>query len=385
MSGNTANFVGSTELEQIANVGEARADRLREAGFETIQDVANADVDDLAGLFPYAAEDTHKRVYGSAQGLMNIVDDERALHRIMHIGEARADALREAGLETIADVAHADVDVLAELCPYAADDYYRQMVGTAQGLLYEIDEVDVEEHETGWEYNEEAKEVVQANDKKAEKTASQRPVGSDEMRLLLMVGQDKWEDKEPAEARQMVNNALRRFNIETDEIGAVGFPTQFDDVESRLLRDWVASSESEPLTMRNMEEFDVEMFAPNDVPRGEIQWADAFERRDETMLMWATHVVVVESGEYTNFTLNRAPEVGGPVIKEYIGDESWKDEVDDDDDDDGERPTVGSEAENDNAPDEEFRDGEWKSFNDYDGSAEEYKHEGGEPGADTLT
>lgn len=157
-----------TELSDISGVGDETADALREAGFESIADieaasqddleevegigtalaarikaaVADAATDDDSGAVAEAADEEESASEGEAEP--SVEDDEsdadesaiESLEDISGVGADKADALREAGYETPAEVAAASQDDLSEV----------EGIGTALAarIVADVGEIDVE-------------------------------------------------------------------------------------------------------------------------------------------------------------------------------------------------------------------------------------------------
>lgn len=90
------------ELTRLDGVGPARHDALNDQGVETFADLAKADTETLAGSVSVSPE--------------TVADWQRAvdLTRVHGIGPARASRLRDAGVQTLEDLARADTGGLAE-------------------------------------------------------------------------------------------------------------------------------------------------------------------------------------------------------------------------------------------------------------------------------
>jgi len=89
----------SEDLERIKRVGEERAESLRDAGFKTIADVRNADVEDIF-VVENIGESTAEKI---------IVGD---ISELTGVGQRRAEKLRKAGFQTAKDISEADPDEL---------------------------------------------------------------------------------------------------------------------------------------------------------------------------------------------------------------------------------------------------------------------------------
>ena len=136
------------DLAAIDGVGEEKADDLREAGYETIDDLRDADQDDLAtvdgignalaarikadvgGLevdeeaaeadgtedgsdeTDAASSSDGEKADAADAGSEDVPDD---LTDVSGVGDAKADTLREAGFESVEDVRRADQDDLADV------------------------------------------------------------------------------------------------------------------------------------------------------------------------------------------------------------------------------------------------------------------------------
>jgi large subunit ribosomal protein L32e len=133
------------ELEDIAGVGAAKADALREAGFEDVAAVRAASEDELADVEGVGnalaarikadvgdvsvdeetdadveaadddAEDAEAADDAEAEDADEAADEERDLEDISGVGASKADALRAAGFETPTDLAAADQSDLADV------------------------------------------------------------------------------------------------------------------------------------------------------------------------------------------------------------------------------------------------------------------------------
>lgn len=151
------------ELEDIGGIGPSKADALREAGFESIEDVRDADEDDLSAVDSIgnalvarvkaevdsleidaepdaetteAADETAADVDAESESVDTDTDadtdgetddsaavedeetievDYEELDEISGVGETKADALREAGYESIKDVQAASQSELADV------------------------------------------------------------------------------------------------------------------------------------------------------------------------------------------------------------------------------------------------------------------------------
>ena len=199
-------------------------------------------------------------------------------------------------------------------------------------------------------------------------------IDDEQTRVVLLAGEDAWDDRSPSEVRNLIELALKRFTIEPDVVGV-----PHDGNGAVKVRDWWNCKRAradedlpEPRTFEpNWPDDDEELTSD--------EWRTVFQARDEAMMMWATHVVVVEDGDYVGSTLAQAPELGGPIVKTFIEDDE-EFEVEDDDED-GVRETVVAEA-TAGVEDDELVEAGYQEFNQWDGR--EQKYEGGRPGDNTL-
>ncbi len=123
------------DLTTIGGVGQEKADALTDAGYETVGDIRQAtqdelteiegignalaarikadvgevDVDDTAEPADTSEDDTDEQAAESAEQVLEDLED------ISGVGASKADALREAGYETVEDVAAASREELAEI------------------------------------------------------------------------------------------------------------------------------------------------------------------------------------------------------------------------------------------------------------------------------
>ena len=87
----------SEELERIKRVGKQRAENLRDAGFNTIVDIRNADVEEISTVENVGENTAEKIIAGDVSELTGV-------------GDKRAAQLREAGFQTATDISEADPD-----------------------------------------------------------------------------------------------------------------------------------------------------------------------------------------------------------------------------------------------------------------------------------
>jgi large subunit ribosomal protein L32e len=131
-----------TDLSAISGVGEEKAEALREAGYENAVDLREADQDELAEVegvgnalaarikaevdeVEIDAEDDERVVTGdeseatdadeAAETDEEAAAEEMALTDVSGVGEAKADALREAGYEHVPALVNASQSDLAEV------------------------------------------------------------------------------------------------------------------------------------------------------------------------------------------------------------------------------------------------------------------------------
>lgn len=114
------------ELEDISGVGPSKADALREAGFESIDDVRAATADELTEV-EGISESLAARIKADVSGLAEELDEdetvtvdesaetEESIEDISGVGPSKADALREAGFESVEDVKAASQSDLADV------------------------------------------------------------------------------------------------------------------------------------------------------------------------------------------------------------------------------------------------------------------------------
>ncbi|WP_049901232.1 50S ribosomal protein L32e [Halococcus agarilyticus] len=122
------------DLTAIDGIGEEKADDLQEAGYETVDDLRDADQDDLAEV-EGVGNALAARIKADVDELD--VDDEAAeaddetdgedeaddgtdevpddLTDVSGVGDAKADTLREAGFESVEDLRRAEQSELAEI------------------------------------------------------------------------------------------------------------------------------------------------------------------------------------------------------------------------------------------------------------------------------
>ncbi|MFD1514842.1 50S ribosomal protein L32e [Halomarina rubra] len=114
-------------LEDIDGVGDAKAESLREAGFESVEDVQAATAEELTEV-EGISESLAERILADVSGVEEELDDDETvevddeapegpsdIEDISGVGPSKADALREAGYETVDDVRGASQSDLAEV------------------------------------------------------------------------------------------------------------------------------------------------------------------------------------------------------------------------------------------------------------------------------
>jgi len=111
------------QLTVIKGVGETRAAALHRVGIDSVGDVIDADTEDLEqarGIGQERAE----RLQEAAEVFMwegaSVLDPGQPLREIGTLNAEKANALREAGYETVRDVVDADPDAIAMLDPFDA-------------------------------------------------------------------------------------------------------------------------------------------------------------------------------------------------------------------------------------------------------------------------
>jgi large subunit ribosomal protein L32e len=115
------------DLAAIDGVGEETADDLREAGFETVTDLREADQDELTAV-EGVGNALAARIKADVDDLDVADEDEAAedetagegevpdeLADVSGVGAEKADALRDAGFETVADLSRAEQSDLADV------------------------------------------------------------------------------------------------------------------------------------------------------------------------------------------------------------------------------------------------------------------------------
>jgi len=113
-------------LEDIDGVGDAKAESLREAGYDSVEDVEAATVADLTEV-EGISESLAERILADVSGVDEELDDEETvevddepegpadIEDISGVGPSKADALRDAGYESVDDIRAASQSDLAEV------------------------------------------------------------------------------------------------------------------------------------------------------------------------------------------------------------------------------------------------------------------------------
>lgn len=122
---NRAGATYAQDVDLIYGIGEAHAEDLHAGGIETIADLAEAEADDVAELT--GVSEDHAQEW---------IDDARSRQKegieiVDGIGERRAERLRRAGIETLADLAAADPESVAEAADVSAE-RAREWIDAAQ-------------------------------------------------------------------------------------------------------------------------------------------------------------------------------------------------------------------------------------------------------------
>lgn len=194
-----------TELTDVSGIGDETAGALRDSGFETVDDLREADEDaltDVAGIGNALAarikadvggvevEETEDADIEESDESADASDAEEAdedassyddLTDISGVGEGTAENLRDAGFETVADVARADQADLTEV----------EGIGNALAARIQADvgELDVSEAETAEVEEPGADEETKAEvetELQARGHAEKTPELSDEAARLLV-------------------------------------------------------------------------------------------------------------------------------------------------------------------------------------------------------
>jgi large subunit ribosomal protein L32e len=105
------------ELTAIDGVGEETADELREAGYETIDDLRDADQDELSEVEGIGTALAARIAADVGEIDVDESDEEtpEELTDVSGVGEEKADALREADFESVADLERAEQSALADV------------------------------------------------------------------------------------------------------------------------------------------------------------------------------------------------------------------------------------------------------------------------------
>ncbi|EMA53142.1 MULTISPECIES: 50S ribosomal protein L32e [Halococcus] len=105
------------ELTAIDGVGEETADELRDAGYETIDDLRDADQDELSEVEGIGTALAARIAADVGEIDVDESDEEtpEELTEVSGVGEEKADALREADFESVADLERAEQSDLADV------------------------------------------------------------------------------------------------------------------------------------------------------------------------------------------------------------------------------------------------------------------------------
>ena len=238
-------------------------------------------------------------------------DDEISLEQLPRVGETRANSLREAGFETARDLADADVEEVAQSLPVHGETTAKRLTGSARGHVYPLSERTTDESaETDAE---EDPFVYPADEGDSDASADEE--ASEERRVVVLAGENAWDDRGTSEVGSLIDRAFDRFDLDADRVGV---PTGSNGGD--VVRDVFRSSRSEVLDeVGSLQTFDPEW--PDEDEQEEMDsddWRAVFEERDQLMMMWATDVVIVENGDYVGSTLNAVGQRTRPTVHEYI-------------------------------------------------------------------
>lgn len=408
MKGSVSSLEAATSLKQLAMVGDTRAQQLADAGLETQYDVADASVDDIADALGHAsASTTAKRISGSATGYANSEDDwdVDVFEHLEQVGAHRAELLREAGFDTITDVAEsspADIADVLEI-PNLAEWVAVRVFSSANRLLEEIrdgdDDVEPECMECGL-----VKSRCDGHRSDYKPNYDIDTSGKCVADRLLIIGMDDNEHTNK-EGRRLLTNAVRRHGLVAKHVGKV---TSSDS--HTFVDDWYYNTvahgggvlgfdpaDEDVTPADRLWTFDVEPHLPDDVFTGDHwqdkddrertmqdlashEWAEVFEELRIQALTWATHLLIVDGGDFAWQWRQKADDLG-VVVKDYVTDYDWEPE-----EDRGLAPDIdeletkhGADPERED-PADHFDD-DYQAFNQWDGSSSEYEQEGNGEGS----
>lgn len=226
------------------------------------------------------------------------------LTRIKRVGEDRAQTLTDAGYQTVADVADAEVERLAKL-PGFGPTLAARIKGSAQG------------HQRALEAEAEAEDADAEPVVDDEPLEEESTVERDPRRLAILAGADLWDDAHADDVFPLIEQAINRFSLELKDGDVIGFPAYSHG--GPMVRNW-AESKARQGTLVGTEAFHVdESIAENeDDPNNGPDWYEAYQERSRRMLEWADVCLVVEDGKFINSTLKQNPELGGARELVYL-------------------------------------------------------------------
>lgn len=129
---------GDQPLTDITGVGETRSAALHRAGFDTVGDVLDSESADLTrarGIGEKRAEHLIEAAESFVRDGHSALDSGQPVSEIGSLDTGQANALREAGYETVHEVASADMDELA-----SADGFDRTKAGFIQNQAQKADQ-----------------------------------------------------------------------------------------------------------------------------------------------------------------------------------------------------------------------------------------------------
>lgn len=246
-----------------------------------------------------------------------VIDDSSTdLEEIRQIGPVRSEKLREQGFETVREVAEATVDELATICTYAGATRAAVMKDSATGYAKHRKDA---QSETEADSGGSGGGVVGAHDFS---DAPARSTDSDARSILILGPQDEWYDRPEAEVEQLIEQAMERYGLVPEEGDSIGMPEPVGkgDMGAEIVQSWAIDKIGlgNEWGLRTFSVKDTDEYQRERPPGVDPTWAIAYEERDSDMMEWATHVLVVEEGEWTFSTLNQAPELSPPIVKTFL-------------------------------------------------------------------
>lgn len=238
--------------------------------------------------------------------------EEASLSDIPQVGEVRQRTLRDAGCETVRDVAEVDATELFDQTTGISASEIETIVENARELVGDDTPAEVETTEAGTpvkyvpdDGDDDEPETVDADafldgisdpDEEGE-----RMNPADCENVAILAGDDAFDvdgpygELTPEGQAQLVASQLMAFGFEPEKVSTVS-----SGMGSQAVRSWVSYSINEGIDIPDL----VEPFAADFDAHDNA--ADAFRERNDELMEWADGICVVANGDYVGMWVNMA-------------------------------------------------------------------------------